>query len=247
MTSQQDKSRKESFIPKEEDIFFVVIDNEYHVYKVLKVEPLPGGQHVFHLLVYKPVAVKPEPRDIGALEVFAWHVPLASIGDATFLANVPLQPEEFQGYIEYLRLTDFNKYLEFTGKDPDQVVHEAREYYENGIRATDENNFEDAMEWYSKAIETFPLFYEAIDNKAFVLMDLGRWQEAIAVFEQSLGVNENNLAAIFSIGECQFKLEQFDKALVQFQAALEIDPYDQLSREWLEKTRACLHKNLTRT
>ena len=240
MAHQQKGPRGPSYSPKEGDIFSVYMNGEYHVYKALKIEQFSEDNRVYHLTVYEPVKARPTADDIEKLKVWALHVPLASIGDAALVANRPVKPEEFEGYIEYLRLTDFPGYLEFTGKDPDQVVHDARALFENGIRATDEGRLEDALEWYSKAIEAFPLFYEAVDNKAFVLMDLGRWQDAIGVFEQSLEVNEKNIAAVFSIGECWFNLGQFDKALVQFQAALEIDPRDDLSKEWLEKTRARL-------
>jgi len=232
--------RGSAFNPREGDIFYVYMNDEYHVYKILKIEQFSETDRVCHLLIYEPIKTEPTAADVDTLVVRAWHAPLANIGDATFLANKPAAPREFKGYIEYLRQVDFRGYLEFTGKDLDQVIHDARALFGKGIRETDEGRFEDAIESYSKAIEIFPLFYEAIDNKAFVLMDLGRWQEAIGVFEESLRVNEKNIAAVFSIGECLFKLGQFDKAIVQFQAALEIDPGDALSKEWLEKARARL-------
>ncbi len=240
MADKRTQRQGSCYDPREGDIFSVLMNGEYHLYKILKIEQPPGDDQVFHLLVYEPVKAAPMADDVDKLEVMAWHVPLASIGDATLVANRPVEPEEFKGYIEYLRLTDFRGYLDFMGKDLDQVVRDAKALFEKGIRATDEGRFEEAMEWYSKAVETFPPFYEAIDNKAFVLMDLGRWEDAIRVFEESLRVNEKNIAAVFSIGECRFNLGQFDKALVQFQAALGIDPRDELSKEWLEKTRARL-------
>jgi tetratricopeptide (TPR) repeat protein len=72
-------------------------------------------------------------------------------------------------------------------------------------------------------------------------MDLARWNEAIVNFEESLRVEPKNLAAVFSIGECYFKLGEYEKAVVQFRAALEIQPDDRNSKEWLDKANKMRH------
>lgn len=48
-----------------------------------------------------------------------------------------------------------------------------------GLRLTDEKKLFEAIDSYSKAIDLFPPFFEAIDNRAFCKMDLGMWAEAI--------------------------------------------------------------------
>ena len=55
-------------------------------------------------------------------------------------------------------------------------------------------------------------------------MDLGLWTEAIKDFEISLSINPNSLLAEFSIGECYYKMSDFQKAKKHFQKAHEIDP-----------------------
>ena len=60
------------------------------------------------------------------------------------------------------------------------------------------------------AIAEFPQFYEAHDNRAVALMDLGRFREAATGFSESLRVEPNNEVALFSLGECHLKLGEID-------------------------------------
>ena len=67
-------------------------------------------------------------------------------------------------------------------------------------------------------------------------MDLGDFNSAIYDFEESSKIEENNITSIFSIGECYYKLGKFKKAIVYFELALELEPNDELSKEWLIKS-----------
>ena len=119
-------------------------------------------------------------------------------------------------------------------------MHVANELYTKALTLTDEKKYEEAIEYYSKAFEMFPLFYEAMDNRAFVKMDLGRWQDAIDDFQISLSVNPESVLAEFSIGECYLKMKDYLSAKEQFEKALLIDPNDKRSQELLTKTEALL-------
>jgi tetratricopeptide (TPR) repeat protein len=92
------------------------------------------------------------------------------------------------------------------------------------------------------AIYLFPQFFEAIDNRAFSKMDLGLWSDAIKDFKLSLEQNPNTILAEFSIGECYFKMGDFQNAKRQFEIANNIDPNDQTSRQFLDKVNAILNK-----
>jgi tetratricopeptide (TPR) repeat protein len=192
--------------------------------------------------MYSPLDKEPVESDIDALEVFVWHAPFEPIKGSKFLGHRDIKPDDLEGFHTYLKMTDFKRYLEETGKDINAIVARSQEYYAKGNVSAHANEFEDAIEWYSKAIDEYPYFYEAIDNRAFTLMDLARWNEAIASFKESLRVEPKNHAAVFSIGECHYKLGEYDEAVVHFKTALEIKPGDQLSKEWLDKASAKLKR-----
>jgi tetratricopeptide (TPR) repeat protein len=228
-------------VPREGDIFYDLADGKYHAYQILKIDTFGEGEQIHHLKIYSPLDKEPVEGDIDKLEVFVWHAPFGPIKGSKYLGHRDIKLEDLQGFHTYLRMTNFKRYLEETGKDANAIVAQAQEYYSKGNESASAKEFEDAIEWYTKAIEELPDFYEAIDNRAFTLMDLARWNEAIVNFEESLRVEPKNLAAVFSIGECYFKLGEYEKAVVQFRAALEIQPDDRNSKEWLDKANKMRH------
>ncbi|MNY05221.1 Tetratricopeptide repeat protein [compost metagenome] len=68
------------------------------------------------------------------------------------------------------------------------------------------------------------------------------WHEAIADFQLSLVQNPVSLLAEFSIGECYFKLGDFNQAKQQFEKAHAIDPDHPAPNQFLEKVNAVLDK-----
>ncbi len=197
----------------EGDIFYTTIYGKYYLYKILVIETAYDG---YHVMTFAPLDHTPTISDIKKLKVFAYHSPFdkKAFRDGTVLTNLKVKSEELIGYHEYLRQTN----------NPEQYFPIADNYYQAALKLTDDKRHEEAIDSYSKAIDLCPQFFEAIDNRAFCKMDLGLWADAIKDFELSLSTNPNSLLAEFSIGECYFKMGDFQKAKQQFQKAHEIDP-----------------------
>ena len=158
--------------------------------------------------------------------MFAYHSPFdkKAFRDGTILTNLKVKSEELTGYHEYLRqTTSLEQYLPI-----------ADSYYEAALKLTDDRKHEDAIDRYSKAIDLCPQFFEAFDNRAFCKMDLGLWADAIKDFKLSLSTNLNSLLAEFSIGECYFKMGDFEKSRQHFEKAHEIDPKHSAPIKFLE-------------
>lgn len=218
---------------REGDILVSKDGEEYHVSKILRVD---RETLTYHAMLYTPVKWEPTIETLDKLEVWCMHTPIATFPGSRVLVNVPVQDEELDGFFTYLRMTNFKRYLQETGRDLDVIVAEATLAYRAGNTVCEEGKFEDGINAYSEAIELFPLFWEAIDNRGLTYMDLGEWDLAIADFEESLRINPDGLTAVFSIGECLFKLGKYETALVQFMKAIEIAPNDPIPREWYDKT-----------
>jgi tetratricopeptide (TPR) repeat protein len=213
----------------EGDIFYMHFDNQYHIYKLLVFDK---DFECYHVLSYEPLDNLPASNSLEDLEVAVYHSPIDKNGftDAKLIKNDKITSDDLIGYHEYLKQT----------QEPEHYIPIADEYYQNGLRLTDEKKHYDAIDSYSKAIDLVPDFFEAIDNRAFSKMDLGLWAEAIEDFQISLEVNPKSLLAEFSIGECYLNLGNYPKAKEQFEKAIAIDPTHQAPKDFLKKVNELL-------
>jgi tetratricopeptide (TPR) repeat protein len=208
----------------EGDIFYTILENKYHLHKVLKADK---DFNTYHVLGYSPMNTLPDPEKPEELSIFSYHFPIDKNGfeNPVLFKKSAVRDEELTGYHEYLRQT----------QDIDSIIQEATRYFHEGYTLTDQQKHEEAIEKYSRAITLYPTLYEAIDNRAFCKMDLGRWQEAIEDFKLSLTIHPYSALAEFSIGECYLKLGDKASAKEQFNKVLRIDPDHALSKAFLQK------------
>jgi tetratricopeptide (TPR) repeat protein len=210
---------------------------------ILEVDPWPDGTAAAHCLSYKPMDAKPTADSLKQAQVSIWHAPIdaGSFGEEGWelIGNRPPTEEDLIGFAEYLRLTDFPRYLEVTGKDGKEIVREANAHYLRGNELCELGRKQEGIAEYDAAVELFPLFFEAIDNRAFTHMELGNFREALNDFEQSLQVNPEGPAAFFSKGECLMRLGELAAAEAIFAEGVERFPEKKaLFQDFLKRVRA---------
>jgi tetratricopeptide (TPR) repeat protein len=217
-----DKSQKTEF--EEGDIFYSFLDNKYQLYKLLKVD---ADSNTYHVMCYAGIDALPKPNEVKDLEVLVYHAPIDKDGfeKPVYFYKQRVTADDLTGYHEYLKQTH----------DAGFLVALAKKYYQSAYQLTDAKKHDLAIDEYSKAIDLIPQFFEAIDNKAFCKMDLGRWADAIEDFEASLVVNPRNFVAEFSIGECYLRLKDGVKAKEHLERAIAIDPTHPQAKEFLKK------------
>lgn len=208
------------------DIFYTQANGQYYPHKLLLIDE----NDIWHVLSYQAVDQPPTLTD--HLNIFIYHSPFdaAAFPDAILLGYQPVQSQDLIGYHEYLRQT----------RDPEYYIPIVTGYFNEALGLSDQQLHWEAIDAYTKAADLFPMLYEALDNRAFVKMDLGLWQEAIADFLLSLEVNPVSVLAEFSIGECYLRLGEYQLAKEQFEKALQIDPNDELSLQFLKEVNGLL-------
>jgi tetratricopeptide (TPR) repeat protein len=187
--------------------------------KILAIDPWPEGTAAAHCMTYESLSRKPTVKSLKRTPVFIWHAPIDSANFDTGWERVGNQlpsEDELAGFVTYLKLTDFPRYLSFTGQNPEAIVRKANEHYQRALELDGQNKPLEGIAEYSQAIELFPLFYEAIDNRAFTYMELGKYREALCGFDESLRVNPDGVTAFFSKGECLMKLGDLKAARAIF-------------------------------
>ncbi|SFK57841.1 tetratricopeptide repeat protein [Methylophaga sulfidovorans] len=203
-------------------IYGQVEEGQWSVIKLLDIDTNDDGG-TFHCLFYELLDHQPTLDDRPSFKVMAWHAPIncEEIRKKwTVLCSEDVQPDELEGFHEYLKHTDFPRYLSITGQNAEDVVKQANAYYQQGLTLTDQGKTDEAIQCYTKAIAIFPLFYEAVDNRAYVYMDKGDDENALAGFQQSLQINPHGMHALFSYGECLLKLKRYEEAEHVFQTFL---------------------------
>ncbi|MEM8891551.1 MAG: tetratricopeptide repeat protein [Bacteroidota bacterium] len=215
---------------QEGDVFFTEKEGKFRTYKLLKIEE---ETHTFHVKAYEEINEVPEPDLIDSLQINIHHFPVDPNGfeHPVFILNQEVTEDDLLGYFEYIKQT----------QNIDEIVKYAKGFYLQANALSKNQDHTTAIHKYSQAIDLLPNFFEAIDNRAFSYMDLGKWTEAIEGFKQSLAANPNALLPIFSIGECYFKLKDYAQAKGYFEQAVQIAPEHPKPKEFLALTNKHLN------
>lgn len=229
------------------DVIVLRDGSGWKVVKILAVDAWPDGTSVAHSLMYDETADRPVLAATAALPVKIGYAPIraGSFAEEGWerLGNLPVTPTEAEGFLDYLKETDFPRYLEETGVSVEEVVGAANRLYQQGNTLSEAGDHEGAIAAYDRAIELFPLFFEAIDNRAFSYMDLGRYDVALQGFEASLRVEPGGIAAFFSRGECLLRLGRFEEAEAVFLEGQDRFPERRsMFTEFLDLTRSARAK-----
>lgn len=215
--------------------------------KILEVDSHPDGTATAHCLIYESQSDKPTIESSRRIQVRVWHAPVAAASFGTGwerIGNSLPTKKELAGFVEYLKLTDFPRYASFTGMDVREIVRKANDLYRRAYHLGEQGNRTGAIAAYSKAIDLFPLFYEALDNRALTYMELGQLREALLDFEQSLQINPGGTTAFFSRGECLMKLGDLAAAEAIFEeGGRRFSKHRAVFEEHLERVRALRGKD----
>jgi len=190
-------------------------DGAWIAVKVLAVDTWPDGNDTLQCLLYRPIANPPTAELFHSPDDPGCHGPISAAGFGErwkVLCTSSIEEADLVGFIEYLKMTDFGRYLEVTQQDAGVVVSQANAYYQTASALGEEGRKLEAINTYTQAIELFPTFFEAVDNRAFLYMELGDYSTALRGFDESLRINPDGNSAFFSRGECLLRLGSLEEA-----------------------------------
>lgn len=122
--------------------------------------------------------------------------------------------------------------------------------YEQGLKLQKENKGDQALTAFNQAIDLYPEYFQALTERANLLMGRNQLNEAAADFERALRLNEKHVPALRGLGYCQIQQKQFEVAVSNLERAFVMEPkvpltllllgYANLSLSRYEPAKQCL-------
>ena len=91
------------------------------------------------------------------------------------------------------------------GEITEENYEEAANLYNNAIDLYKSDEIEKSIEYFTKALELRPDFYEAHYNLAQILMSLNRYDEAIKSLEIIAKLTPNDTENLYNLGKLYYK------------------------------------------
>lgn len=98
---------------------------------------------------------------------------------------------------------------------------------EKGISLDELGKYEEAINWYDKALQIDPKDVYALHSKGVALANLGKYEEAITWYDKALAVDPKNVNALTNKGSALYNMGKKDDAFIWIDKALTIDPTNQ--------------------
>ncbi len=98
----------------------------------------------------------------------------------------------------------------------------------------DQKNYQEALEFYEKAINIKPDYYPALSGKGEALYGLGRYQEALEFYEKAININPDYYPALSGKGAALCGLGRYQEALdvIDISLTIRMDRYF----EWVNRS-----------
>lgn len=97
-------------------------------------------------------------------------------------------------------------------------------YFIKGLYYTYNNEKQTAIHWFDEALKTSITFTDAYREKAIALYDMGKYEEALAVLNKAITLNNSFDEGYYYKGQCLEKLHQPDEAMDAYNLALMYSP-----------------------
>lgn len=101
---------------------------------------------------------------------------------------------------------------------------DSEKFKEEGNEAMKRNNFCEAVEFYSRALEANPNNIKALNNRTIAYTKLELWDECIADANACIAMEPKNTKALYHRGHAKMMKSDTQEALDDFQLALSFNP-----------------------
>jgi tetratricopeptide (TPR) repeat protein len=105
-----------------------------------------------------------------------------------------------------------------------KVPKEARKAYTRGLKLKEEGKPDEAFENFSRAIELYPDYFQALSERGDIYVERRKLQEAEADFDRALKLDPHHGHALRGSGYCKLERHEFAAAAEDLERAISADP-----------------------
>jgi tetratricopeptide (TPR) repeat protein len=104
------------------------------------------------------------------------------------------------------------------------VPKDARKAFEEGVNQRKKKQFDKALASFTRAIELFPAYYQALVERGELRVNMDLIAEAIEDFDGAIELNKGYERALRGAGFCRLRLQKYPEAIEFLEQAILIDP-----------------------
>jgi tetratricopeptide (TPR) repeat protein len=112
----------------------------------------------------------------------------------------------------------------FVAEASQSVPKDARKVFEEGVKQRKKKQHDKALASFTRAIELFPAYYQALVERGELQVNMGRIAEATQDFDSAIELNKSYERALRGAGFCRLRLQKYVEAIEFFERAILIDP-----------------------
>jgi tetratricopeptide (TPR) repeat protein len=97
-------------------------------------------------------------------------------------------------------------------------------WFNRGLLLFSQENYDEALSCYDKALTINPNYYEAINNKGLVLKHKKRYVESIELFDFAIRIHPNRYDSHSNRANVLYEMKEYQSAIIQCNKALSLKP-----------------------
>ena len=98
------------------------------------------------------------------------------------------------------------------------------EWFNKGYKASIAENYDEAIEYYKKAIAINPDYADAHANLGVNYIQKGKFDEAISNLKKAITIDPKNVGAHYNLGLVYDKKSMIDEAISEYEKTIDINP-----------------------
>ncbi len=104
--------------------------------------------------------------------------------------------------------------------DDNYQPEESKLYFDTGIAAEKEENWDFAYECYQKSIKSNPTYWEAYNQAGEILRKQKKWQQSIKFYQQAIKKDPQNFFFHHNLGEAYLEIQQWQAAVDAYRKSI---------------------------